>query len=154
MRAVIQRVTSAHVVCNGEYKNEIGCGYMVLLGVSNADTEKEAEKLADKIAKLRVFEDSEGKLNKSILDFQDLKEPYSVLVVSNFTLYANCKGQNRPDFLMAAKPEKANYLYELFVSILNTKYALNVKTGIFRSDMKVSIVNDGPITIVMDTDTL
>jgi D-tyrosyl-tRNA(Tyr) deacylase len=154
MTAVIQRVLSASIEIDGEVHSSIENGFLVLLGVSVDDTEEQAKQLADKTAKLRIFEDENEKMNLSLLDFQSCEKPYKVLVVSNFTLLANCRNGNRPEFLNAARPEKAKVLYEQFNTHLREKYDLPVFTGVFQADMKLNLINDGPVTIVLDTDKL
>ncbi len=154
MKAVIQRVTSASVTVDGNVVGKIGNGFLVLLGVTADDTEAHMRALADKIAKMRIFEDENERMNLSLLDFQNIDNPYSVLVISQFTLYANCRHGNRPDFLSAAKPDIAKPLYEKFVCYLKDEYKLSVECGIFGADMKVSLLNDGPVTILLDTNDL
>ncbi len=150
MKAIIQRVKSARLSIDNNLFSEIKCGFLVYLGVGENDSFKEAEFLADKIAKLRIFEDDKQKMNKSILDFTG----YEILVVSNFTLYAMCKGQNRPCFMAAAKPDIALPCYEHFCKVLNVKHGITVKTGVFGADMQIIAHNDGPINIILDTDEL
>lgn len=152
MKAVIQRVKKASVTVDGTVCGEIADGFLVLLGVCPDDTEKEAQKLADKIARLRVFCDENGKMNRSLLDFQNEPKPYGVLVVSQFTLCANTKHGNRPDFFGAANPSIAEPLYEYFSDYLRKAHSLSVENGIFGADMSVALINDGPVTILMDTD--
>lgn len=147
MRAVIQRVTKSSVTVDGEIKGSVGKGYNVLLGVMDGDTEAEAELLAAKIAKLRVFEDEAGKMNKSVTDING-----EILVISQFTLCADIKKGNRPSFTDSAAPDEANRLYEYFCSKLLENGVSKVEKGVFAADMKVEIHNDGPVTIVMDTD--
>ncbi len=147
MRAVIQRVNKSSVSVDGEIKGSIAKGYNILLGVMEGDTENQAELLAGKVAKLRVFEDENGKMNKSILDIGG-----EILVISQFTLCADIKKGNRPSFTDSAAPEEANRLYEFFCSKLIENGIGKVETGVFAADMLVSIENDGPVTIVMDTD--
>ncbi len=147
MRAVIQRVTKSSVTVDGEIKGSIGKGYNVLLGVMDGDTEAQAELLAAKIAKLRVFEDEAGKMNKSVTDING-----EILVISQFTLCADIKKGNRPSFTDSAAPDEANRLYEYFCSKLLENGVSKVEKGVFAADMKVEIHNDGPVTIVMDTD--
>ena len=147
MRAVIQRVTKSSVTVDGEIKGSIGKGYNVLLGVMDGDKETQAELLAAKIAKLRVFEDEAGKMNKSVTDING-----EILVISQFTLCADIKKGNRPSFTDSAAPDEANRLYEYFCSKLLENGISNVEKGVFAADMKVEIHNDGPVTIVMDTD--
>lgn len=145
MRAILQRVSSASVEVAGEIVGQIGAGLMILLGVTHSDTETNARQLADKIIGLRIFGDSGGKMNLSVQDIQG-----GLLVVSNFTLYADTKKGFRPNFLDAAKPEAAEKLYEYFVDYLRTNTAVTVETGIFGAMMNVSLVNDGPVTIVLE----
>lgn len=148
MKAVIQRVTSANVVVEGETLGAIEQGYLILLGVHEDDTEAEADLLAKKVVNLRVFEDEDEKMNLSLLD-----TGFSCLVVSQFTLLANSKKGNRPSFVAAARPEKAIPLYERFMEQLRANGVGDVQHGKFGADMAVSLVNDGPVTIILDTDT-
>ena len=148
MRAVLQRVSGASVKIDGATVGECGKGLMILLGVAEGDTEKEADMLCEKIIKLRIFSDENGKMNLSIKDIGG-----QMLIVSQFTLFANYRCGNRPDFLASAKPETANRLYEYFVGYMR-KSGFEVGTGCFGADMQVALVNDGPVTIVMDTDVL
>lgn len=148
MKAVLQRVTHAEVAVDGEIVGSCGHGFMVLLGVAEGDTPKEAELLCRKIVNLRVFEDDAGKMNRSILDVDG-----EMLVISQFTLMANCRHGNRPDFMASAKPAEAIPLYEYFKK-LAAESVKRVECGIFGADMKVSLLNDGPVTIVLDTDIL
>ena len=148
MRALIQCVTNAHVDVEGETIGEIGRGMLILLGVGVDDTEAQVEKLWSKISRLRIFEDENGKTNLSLSDVSG-----SVLVVSQFTLYANCKKGNRPSFTDAARPPKANQLYEAFVAQARQDID-RVETGRFGAMMEVSLVNDGPFTVWLDTDEL
>ncbi len=148
MRAVIQRVSSASVEVDGKIVGSCGKGYLILLGVAEGDTETDAELLCKKIAALRIFRDENEKMNLSIRDVDG-----EALVISQFTLYANYRHGNRPDFLASAKPDEANRLYEYFKSILSREVR-RVECGIFGADMKVSLVNDGPVTICMDSEVL
>ncbi len=148
MRAVLQRVTSGKVTIEGKVNGEIGNGFVVLLGVGANDTEAEVELLANKIANLRVFADGEGKFNLSALDVQA-----EMLVVSQFTLFADCRKGRRPSFTDAARPELAVPLYERFVERLRAM-GFRVETGVFQADMLVEIQNSGPVTIWLDTDEL
>ncbi len=148
MRAVIQRVSSARVISDGVLTGEIGQGLMLLLGVAKGDEKIDAELLAVKIAKLRIFSDENDKMNRSVLDIGG-----AALVVSNFTLSANYAHGNRPDYMGAEEPKKANELYEYFVSVLKS-YISTVETGVFGAHMDISIEADGPITIVMDSEVL
>eukprot|EP01136_Pigoraptor_vietnamica_P005158 Opistho-1_new@36376 len=146
MRAVIQRVSTASVTINGDMKPAIGIGFMVLLGIEAADTEEDAEWLCGKIAQLRVFADDAGLMNKSLKEADG-----EVLVVSQFTLHASYKKGNRPSFIKAARPEQAIPLYEYFIKTLSQAIEKPVATGTFGADMKVALVNEGPVTIIMDT---
>lgn len=146
MKAVVQRVTASSVSVDGEIAGKIDKGLNVLLGVEEDDTEKDAELLAAKIAKMRIFEDENEKMNLSVLDVGG-----SVLVISQFTLCADIKKGNRPSFILAAKPDKATALYEYFSSQLKENGVKKVENGVFGADMAVEISNDGPVTIIMDT---
>ena len=148
MKAVIQRVSGAHVDIGGETVGACGKGYMILLGVGQGDTEEDAELLAAKIVKLRVFEDEAGKMNRSLLDIGG-----EVLVISQFTLLADYRRGNRPDFFGAAAPGEAKALYEKFIALLREQVT-HVAHGEFGADMQVSLCNDGPVTIVMESDVL
>ncbi|MBK9247955.1 MAG: D-tyrosyl-tRNA(Tyr) deacylase [Ignavibacteria bacterium] len=145
MRAILQRVSSASVEVAGEIVGQIGTGLLVLLGVTHIDTESNARQLADKLIGLRIFSDSDGKMNFSV---QDTKG--ALLVVSNFTLYADMNKGFRPNFLDAAKPELAEKLYNYFVEYIRLHSLVRVETGIFGAMMNVSLVNDGPVTMVLD----
>lgn len=147
MRAVVQRVKRTSVTVGGELKGSAGQGFNVLIGVMQGDTDAEAQLLAAKISKLRVFEDENGKMNKSVLDIGG-----EILVVSQFTLCADIKKGNRPSFTDSAPPEEADRLYLAFCEHLREAGVKKVETGVFAADMLVSIDNDGPVTIVMDTD--
>jgi D-tyrosyl-tRNA(Tyr) deacylase len=146
LRAVVQRVTRASVTVDGRISGEIGAGLMILLGVGRSDTSKSVVYLAEKIANLRVFSDAAGKMNLSLLDMAG-----AALVVSQFTLFGDTSGGRRPSYIQAAPPEEAVRLYEEFVSALR---ALNVRveTGIFQAHMQVELVNDGPVTFLLDTE--
>ena len=148
MKAVIQRVTSAAVHVDGELIGSCGHGLLILLGVAQGDTEEDLERMLQKMVKLRIFEDENGKMNRSVQDIDG-----EMLVVSQFTLLANYKHGNRPDYLGAAAPAEANRLYELFLERAKT-YVRHVGHGRFEADMKVSLLNDGPVTIVMESDVL
>jgi D-aminoacyl-tRNA deacylase len=146
MRVIIQRVSSASVTIGGEVKSAIGDGFLILLGIETEDTREDADWLCGKIAQLRVFADENGQMNK------DIKEKDgAILVVSQFTLHASYKKGNRPSFIKAARPEQAIPLYEYFNASLSEKSGKNVATGTFGADMKVALVNDGPVTIMMDS---
>lgn len=148
MRAVIQRVTEASVTIDQSEVASIGVGFLVLLGVTQEDTEAQADLLAQKCSDLRVFEDGEGKMNRSLQDISG-----EMLIVSQFTLYGDCRKGNRPSFVAAARPETAIPLYERFIQEVKRR-GIPVQTGVFGADMKVSLLNDGPVTILMDTDDL
>lgn len=145
MKAVIQRVSSGSVFVSGELTGEIKNGFVVLLGVSIDDTRQDAGYLAEKISNLRVFEDPDGKMNRSLIDSGG-----SMLVVSQFTLLADCRKGRRPSFVKAARPESANELYLYFVKLVRQKN-IAVETGQFGANMAVSLVNDGPVTIILDS---
>ena len=148
MKAVIQRVAHASVVVDGETVGRCGRGYMILLGVAEGDTEEDAELLARKIVNLRIFSDDAGKMNRSIKDIDG-----EMLVISQFTLMANYRHGNRPDFLASAKPDEANRLYEYFKELV-AREVRRVEGGVFGAHMEVSLLNDGPVTIVMDSEVL
>ncbi len=147
MKAVFQRVSRAEVRSEGRVTGRIGPGAVILLGVGRADTEAEAVKLADKVAKLRVFDDAEGKMNLPISSVAGGK----FVVVSQFTLHGNTGKGNRPSYIEAAPPEVAEPLYEAFVARLREQ-GFGVETGVFRTMMEVELVNDGPVTLLLDTD--
>lgn len=146
MKAVIQRVSRADITINSSINRKIGAGLVVLLGVIEGDTESQAEFLAKKIAQLRIFTDENDKLNRSLVDIGG-----DMLIVSNFTLAADCKKGKRPSFDKAAKPPLAQELYDCFVDCVRALPIGDVQTGEFGADMQVALVNDGPITIVIDT---
>ena len=146
MRVVIQRCSRAEVRIDGEVVGQIGRGFMLLVGVTDGDTEREADLLAKKTAQMRVFEDAEGKMNLSLNDIGG-----AVLSISQFTLYADCRKGNRPSFIRAARPVTAEPLYDYFNRVLREQYGLHVETGRFGADMKVDFVNDGPVTILLDS---
>jgi D-tyrosyl-tRNA(Tyr) deacylase len=146
MRAVVQRVSRAKVTVDGRVTGEIGGGLMILLGVGRGDTSAVAMSLAEKCANLRIFEDDQGKMNRSLLEVKG-----SVLAVSQFTLYGDARGQRRPSFITAAPLELANTLYEEFCEALR-KLGVAVATGIFQTMMSVELVNEGPVTILLDSD--
>ena len=146
MRAVIQRVSHASVTINGECKSSIGRGYLVLLGCENADTQEDIDWLAKKIANLRVFDDEAGVMNLSVRDVDG-----EILVVSQFTLWASYKKGNRPSYLRAGSHEITVPLYEDFCKAMSAQLGKPVQTGEFGADMKVELLNDGPVTICMDT---
>ena len=148
MKAVIQRVKNASVEVEGKTVGEIGQGLLVFLGVGQEDNEKVAQKIVDKISGMRIFEDEDGKTNLSSADIDA-----EILVISQFTLYANCRKGNRPSFIEAAPPDMANELYEYTVSLFRERFK-KTETGIFGADMKVSLLNDGPFTIVLDSKEL
>jgi len=146
MRAVLQRVSRARVTVEGRVTGEIGAGLMILLGVGKADAGAVAASLAEKCANLRIFEDAQGKMNLSLLDTKG-----SALVVSQFTLYGDARGQRRPSFISAAPPEQAKALYDEFCEALR-KLGITVATGIFQTMMSVELVNEGPVTVLLDSD--
>lgn len=148
MKAVVQRVKQSSVSIDGKTVGEIQCGLMVLLGVTDVDTEQECDYLADKIAGLRIFEDDAGKMNRSLLDIQG-----EMLIVSQFTLCADCRKGRRPSFIRAAKPETAIPLYNRFIAQIQAR-GIRTATGEFGADMLVSIENDGPVTIPLDTEEI
>ncbi len=148
MKAVFQRVTEASVTVDNEQIAAIGAGVLLLVGVCEGDTRQEAELLAKKVAQLRVFCDENDKMNRSVLDIGG-----SILAVSQFTLCANTSRGNRPDFMAAAKPDVAQPLFDYFVDCLSANGVNEVQTGQFGADMKVRLLNDGPVTILLDTDT-
>ena len=146
MRAVAQRVSRASVTVDGRLTGEIGPGLMILLGVGREDTSRVAASMAEKLANLRIFEDHQGKMNLSLLDVKG-----AALVVSRFTLYGDARGQRRPSFTSAAPAEKAKALYEEF-TVAMRGLGVNVATGIFQTMMSVELVNEGPVTILLDSD--
>jgi len=146
MKALIQRVASASVVVEVDCVAEINTGLLVLLGVIESDTQKEASWLASKVLNMRIFNDAEGKMNLSLLDVGG-----EALVVSQFTLYADARKGNRPSYIQAARPEIAEPLYKTFVAEMEKLMGKKVPTGIFGADMKVQLVNDGPVTIILET---
>ena len=148
MRAVLQRVSRARVVVDGNVTGEIGPGLVVLIAIGRDDTESTAVFMADKILNLRIFNDQQGKMNHSLLDTGG-----AVLAVSQFTLYGDARGQRRPSFMQAAPPEKGKTLYEEFLRALQ-KLGVRVETGVFQAHMSVELANDGPVTILLDSDKL
>ncbi len=144
MRVLLQRVRYASVAINGTLQGKIEQGFLALVGITHTDTPEIVEKMAKKTAELRVFEDDQGKMNLGLADIQG-----AVLSISQFTLYADCKKGRRPGFEAAAKPDLAKPLYEYFNEQLRT-YNIPVETGIFGADMKVELLNDGPVTILLD----
>jgi D-tyrosyl-tRNA(Tyr) deacylase len=146
MRAVLQRVTHARVLVEGRVVGEIGAGLLVLLGVGRKDTAATATMMAEKIVNLRIFSDDDGKMNRSLIDTAG-----AVLAVSQFTLYGDARGQRRPSFIQAAPPEPGKALYEEFVRAVEA-LGVRVQTGVFQAHMSVELVNDGPVTILLDSD--
>jgi len=146
MRAVIQRVSQASCSVDNEVTGAIDTGFLVLLGIEDADTDEDIQWLAQKISNLRVFGDENGLMNKALSDIEG-----NILLISQFTLFAQTKKGNRPSFIRAAKPDKAIPLYKQMISALETLTGKKIATGIFGGDMKVNLVNDGPVTIIMDT---
>ncbi len=149
MRVLIQRVASATVTVDGKITGEIGAGLLLLVGITHADTEATEERMADKIVKLRIFSDEQGLMNKSVLDTGG-----AVLAVSQFTLYADAEKGNRPSYTDAARPEQASPAFDRFVAKLSARIGQTVPAGVFGADMKVSLINDGPVTIWLDSETL
>ena len=145
MRCVVQRVTRASVTVEGETVGAVGPGLMVLIGVSAEDTENDLKYMADKVPNLRIFDDENGVMNRSVTDAGG-----SILAVSQFTLYGDARGGRRPSYIQAAKPEAANAMYEKLVEAWRAK-GLHVETGRFRTEMQVELVNDGPVTILLDS---
>ena len=148
MRLVVQRVTQADVTVSGEVVGTIGTGYLVLVGIGQDDTEEIVEKMADKMMRLRIFSDENDKINLSLQDVGG-----ALLLVSQFTLYADCRKGNRPSFIKAGNPELANNLYEYIIAKCKEEIP-DVQTGIFGADMKISLINDGPFTILLDSEDL
>ena len=146
MRAIIQRVTQASCTVDGNITGQIGLGFLVLIGIEDADTDEELQWLAQKITGLRVFGDENGLMNKALADIGG-----EILLISQFTLFAQTKKGNRPSFIRAAKPDKAIPMYEKMITVLETLTGKKIATGIFGADMKISLLNDGPVTIIMDT---
>lgn len=146
MRVVIQRVKQAEVISDGELTGKIGPGLMVLLGIEDSDTKADAEWLAAKVTAMRIFSDAEGKMNLSVSEIDG-----DIMVVSQFTLYASTKKGNRPGFTRAAKPDHAIPLYEYFLAKVSALLQKPVATGVFGADMKITLINDGPVTILMDS---
>ena len=145
MRSVVQRVTSASVTVDGQVVGQIGIGLLVLLGVQDQDTQNDALYLADKVCKLRIFEDEQGKMNLSVKDIGG-----QILMVSQFTLLGDARGQNRPSFINAAAPEEADRLYQIACQRVQEN-GVPCETGTFRAHMQVALVNDGPVTIMLDS---
>jgi D-tyrosyl-tRNA(Tyr) deacylase len=145
MRIVLQRVSRAHVEVAGEIVGSIGTGLLILIGITHADTNEDADYLASKIIQLRIFPDDAGRMNRSLIDIGG-----ALLVVSQFTLYGDCRKGRRPGFDAAAPPEQARALYEYFVQRLEQSN-VKVETGIFQAEMEVSLVNDGPVTFILDS---
>lgn len=146
MRVVIQRVSRASVVIDGQIKGKIAHGLLILVGIEEDDDNSDMEWLVPKIISLRIFNDDDGKMNLSVSDIDG-----DILVISQFTLHASTKKGNRPSFIKAAKPDKANQLYEEFVKKLGNLFKKEIFTGSFGADMKVELINDGPVTIIIDT---
>jgi D-tyrosyl-tRNA(Tyr) deacylase len=146
MRALIQRVRRASVTVQAKQVGGIEQGLLVLLGITHTDSEKEAEYLAHKTLALRIFDDAAGKMNLSVVDVGG-----GILVVSQFTLYADARKGNRPSFTDAARPEQAQMLYEHFVALLRAHSSLNIQTGVFGAAMQVELVNDGPVTLLLES---
>lgn len=148
MRAVVQRVTKGNVEIDGNIVGSIDKGLVVLLGVSEKDTQEDVNYMAEKVLNLRVFDDEEGKMNYSLLDIKG-----ELLVVSQFTLYGDCRKGRRPNYMAAAKPDKADELYNEFVKLCRAQ-DVKTETGVFQADMKVNIINDGPVTLIVDSEKI
>ena len=146
MRIIVQRCSRAEVRIDGETVGQIGTGFLLLVGITHSDTKQEAEYLAKKVANMRIFNDAEGKMNLSLAEVGGV-----ILSISQFTLYGNAHKGNRPSFIKAAPPEVAEPLYAYFNTLLRELYGLTVETGRFGADMKVDFVNDGPVTILLDS---
>lgn len=146
MRAVIQRVSEASVIADGIFTGQISKGFLVLLGIEHEDTREDADWLAEKISQMRIFQDGQDKMNLSLDQVNG-----EVLVISQFTLHASCKKGNRPSFIKASRPEHAIPLYEYFNTVVSNRTGKQVQTGVFGADMKVSLINDGPVTILLDS---
>ena len=146
MRLVIQRVSKASVTIDNLVHSAIGMGFLVLVGIEETDDESDADWLAGKLINMRIFSDSDGKMNLSVKEISG-----EILVVSQFTLHASVKKGNRPSFIKAARPEKAIPLYEYFIKKCNLELGKKIKTGVFGADMKVELVNDGPVTVFVDS---
>lgn len=144
MKGLIQRVKKASVTIDGKIHSQIKHGILILLGVEKGDNEQNADKLADKITKLRIFEDENGKMNKSIIDTQG-----EIMVVSQFTLAGDCKKGTRPSFDKAELPQRANELYEYFTNVIKSQ-GINTKTGVFGAMMDIELINDGPVTFMLE----
>ena len=145
MRVIVQRVSHASVRIDGAIVGEIGRGFLLLVGITHTDTKADADYLAKKVAQLRIFEDEAGKMNRALQDIGG-----AVLSVSQFTLYGDCAHGNRPSFVDAARPEQAKPLYDYFNRQLRDAYGVRVETGHFGADMKVELINDGPVTILLE----
>jgi D-aminoacyl-tRNA deacylase len=146
MRVVIQRVANAQVEINNKVKTSVGNGMLILLGIEDSDNDEDIHWLCGKIARLRIFDDDNGVMNKSVTDVGG-----EVLLISQFTLHASTKKGNRPSYIRASKPETAIPLYEKFIGILESETGKHIATGIFGAYMKVSLINDGPVTIIIDS---
>ena len=149
MRILIQRVSSASVVVEGSATGAIDAGLLLLVGITHTDTEAIVDRMADKVVRLRIFSDEKGLMNRSVIDVAG-----GILAVSQFTLYADAKGGNRPSYTAAARPEHASPAFDRFVAKLAARLGKPVPTGVFGADMKVSLVNDGPVTIWLDSESL
>lgn len=146
MRAIIQRVSSASCSIEGKINGEIGMGFMILLGIEDSDTDEDLSWLAQKISNMRIFSDENGLMNKALADVQG-----NILLISQFTLFASTKKGNRPGFTRSAKPDLAIPLYEKMIRELGQLTGTKIQSGVFGADMQISLVNDGPVTIIMDT---
>ena len=149
MKLVVQRVKKAEVKVDGNIIGKIDKGFLVLIGIKVGDTKEQADYLVKKLCNLRVFSDENDKMNLSIKDVKG-----KLLIVSQFTLYANCKSGNRPSFTEACEPQKANELYEYFKKMCSKELERNIQSGVFGADMKVELLNDGPVTIILDSEEI
>ncbi|CDA30598.1 d-tyrosyl-tRNA(Tyr) deacylase [Clostridium sp. CAG:492] len=149
MKIVVQRVKNAQVKVDEKTVGKIEKGLLIFLGIGKNDDEKIADKFVKKICKLRIFEDENKKMNKSVKDING-----DILIISQFTLYANCKSGNRPSFTEACEPQKANKLYEYFKKMCSKELERNIQSGVFGADMKVELLNDGPVTIILDSEEI
>lgn len=149
MKIVLQRVKNAQVKVDEKSVGKIEKGLLIFLGIGKNDDEKIADKFVKKICNLRIFEDENKKMNKSVKDING-----DILIISQFTLYANCKSGNRPSFIEACEPQKANELYEYFKKMCSKELERNIQSGVFGADMKVELLNDGPVTIILDSEEI
>ncbi len=154
MKAIVQRVNCAQMIIDDKEFSSVETGFVVLLGVADGDTEKDMEALCDKVAKLRVFTDENGKMNLSLAQLAERGVEVAVMVVSNFTLCGNCSHGNRPEFTSAAAPDEANRLYEGFVARMRSVHGIRTETGVFGAHMHLRLENNGPVTLIIDSNDL